>query len=161
MSEVCSTIARSGLYGSLQSICRRAGFYNFGCGGLSLERRQRSEQYFTSLQFLAHFSLHAKGFPHVAHVFIGRSAFLTILAIWILSYSTCLRNANEPLAAQLPKWQFHEPYPIWGSTQRLEAPDFNLFSCPLELFLFTLRSACPMTGGFAMFETVDDQPIDF
>ena len=95
MSGVCSIIAGSGLSGSLQSICRRAGFYNFGCGGLSLERRQRSEQYFTSLQFLAHFSLHAKGLPHVAHVFIGRSAFLTILAIWILSYSTCLRKCER------------------------------------------------------------------
>lgn len=141
MSEVCSTIAGSGFYGSLRSICRRAGFYNFGCGGFSLERRQRSEQYFTSLQFLAHFSLHAKGFPHVAHVFIGRSAFLTILAIWILSYSTCLRNANEPLAAQLPKWHFHEPYPIWGKQSAIGStrlPTLFMFARAISVH-FTFR----------------------
>lgn len=114
MSEVCSIIAGSGLSGSLQSICRRAGFYNFGCGGLSLERRQRSEQYFTSLQFLAHFSLHAKGFPHVAHVFIGRSAFLTILAIWILSYSTCLRNCERTTRRSVTKVAIPRALPYLG-----------------------------------------------
>ncbi len=42
--------------------------------------RQRSEQYFTSSQTLAHFFRQAKGRLQVRQVFCGRSAFFCILA---------------------------------------------------------------------------------
>jgi hypothetical protein len=44
-------------------------------------RRQRSEQKRTFSQSFAHFLRHANGFSHAAHIFDGRSAFLTILGI--------------------------------------------------------------------------------
>lgn len=44
-----------------------------------LEPRQRSEQYFTSDQTLAHFFRHVNGRPHTTHVFVGRFAFLVRL----------------------------------------------------------------------------------
>jgi hypothetical protein len=44
-------------------------------------RLQRSEQKRTFSQSFAHFLRHANGFSHAAHIFDGRSAFLTILGI--------------------------------------------------------------------------------
>jgi len=44
--------------------------------------RHRSEQYSTLSQSLAHFLRHANGFWHAAHIFDGKSPFLTILGIW-------------------------------------------------------------------------------
>jgi hypothetical protein len=44
-------------------------------------RRQRSEQKRTFSQSFAHFLRHANGFSHAAHIFDGRSDFLTILGI--------------------------------------------------------------------------------
>jgi hypothetical protein len=38
--------------------------------------RQRSEQYFTSVQFLAHFLRHSKGKPHRTQI-LGSKPFLT------------------------------------------------------------------------------------
>jgi hypothetical protein len=43
--------------------------------------RHRSEQYRTSSQSFAHFFRHLNGSPHVAQVFSGRLAFLTILGM--------------------------------------------------------------------------------
>jgi len=54
-------------------------------------RPQRSEQYLTSFQFFSHFRRQAKGSPHVAQVFVGRSPFLIIFAI----------SAFHPLDRQL------------------------------------------------------------
>jgi hypothetical protein len=44
-------------------------------------RLQRSEQKRTFSQSFAHFLRHANGFSHAAHIFEGRSDFLTILGI--------------------------------------------------------------------------------
>jgi hypothetical protein len=43
--------------------------------------RQRSEQYSTLSQSFAHFLRQANGLAHAAHIFDGRSDFLTILGI--------------------------------------------------------------------------------
>jgi hypothetical protein len=43
--------------------------------------RQRSEQKRTLSQSFAHFLRHAKGFWHAAHIFDGKSPFLTILGM--------------------------------------------------------------------------------
>jgi hypothetical protein len=43
--------------------------------------RQRSEQYSTSFQSFAHFLRQANGFAQAAHIFEGKSPFLTILGI--------------------------------------------------------------------------------
>ena len=40
--------------------------------------RHRSEQYRTCSHVFAHFFRHANGRPHVAHGFVGRSAFRTV-----------------------------------------------------------------------------------
>ncbi len=42
------------------------------------ERRQRSEQNFTSLQFFPHFRRQVKGRPQAVQIFVGKSDFLTI-----------------------------------------------------------------------------------
>lgn len=53
-------------------------------GGLAFEtlvvfeRRQRSEQNFTSLQFFPHFRRQVKGRPQAIQIFVGKSDFLTI-----------------------------------------------------------------------------------
>ena len=61
----------------------------------ALPARQRSEQYFTSSQTLAHFFRHAKGRPQLAQVFSGSSAFLRIFAI------TSPARAHEPSGSRI------------------------------------------------------------